>query len=1142
VDWFDQRVGPRVELLLGGVWTDITPRVLARDGLQITRGRSDEGSQMDPSKCRLTINNGEWTLGGVTTVGDFSPRNPLGRWYGLLGRNTPLRVSVPYGDGYMRVPSDDPAADYASAPDTAGLSITGDIDVRIDLSLADWTVDQGLCSKYVISGDQRSWALELEDVPAGYVVFYWSTDGTFAGRRTATSTAPLPITPHCRLAVRATLDVNNGAGGNTVTFYYSDTISGNWTQLGSPVVGAGTTSIFDSTAQVAVGYGGGATSGQDARGKIFGCQVLSGIGGTAKGNPDFAAQTPGTTTFTDDAGNVWTLHGDAAIDDRDYRFWGEVSSWPQRWNTELVDVYVPVEASGITRRLGQGSGPIRSTMYREHANPARTHIVAYWPCEDDTEATSLESGLAGKPPMRVSGVPTLASYSGWTASDALPKMDTGKFVGPVIASATGELSVRAFVFVDDAVAAETSLLYVRCTGTAPEWDVRLTTAGDLRTRAFDPDGASLVDVTGVTGMNSKGFTIIDLELTQVGSDISWARKTIDITALMTVNDAITVSQSSGTVSGATIGRCTSVTVGNDQTLGNVIIGHVAVADAITAFAATSDALAAQNGEHPLARLRRLCAEEEIPFVEITKNESANTVTMGDQKINKLLDLFTEVEDSDFGRLFEPRDAFALGYRNRISLYNQAAVELDYSKRQLAPPLEPVDDDQRTVNDVTVTRVDGGKYRAEQTTGPLSTAEPPDGVGRYDASVNVSLETDDQIPDQAGWRLHLGTTDEARYPQLSVNFAAEAIARDPALAAKLSALDLGDRVAVTNPPVWLPPDDITQLIEGSVETIGALERGIVFNCAPAFPWDVGVVGDTAKRAATDGSGTVTDFDAGTGTALTVATTDPDAPVWVDSATYPADFPLHIKTSGVELEVTAVTGYAEDGFGRSTAGSWGNPDIGPAYTLVGTAADFAVGSGFGSMTLPTTGSAHLALLAAADPDFDFYCDVATSALATGASLFGGLVGRAADNNNLYTARVEFTVSGAVILSLRKRVTGTETSLASFTAPLTHVAGTFYRARMQGAGSTVRAKVWAVTAAEPAAWQTSATDTDLTAAANLGARSFSNTGNTNSNPQVRYDNLTVINPQIMTVTAAPVNGVTKTVPAGSDVQVAYPFRLAL
>jgi hypothetical protein len=31
-------------------------------------------------------------------------------------------------------------------------------------------------------------------------------------------------------------------------------------------------------------------------------------------------------------------------------------------------------------------------------------------------------------------------------------------------------------------------------------------------------------------------------------------------------------------------------------------------------------------------------------------------------------------------------------------------------------------------------------------------------------------------------------------------------------------------------------------------------------------------------------------------------------------------------------------------------------------------------------------------------------------------------------------------------------------------------------------------------------------------------------------------------MTVTAAPVNGITKTVPAGSDVQVAHPFRLAL
>lgn len=76
---------PTVELYLGGTWVDITSYVYYRDMIRITRGQAAEATQVDPSSCQFTVNNRD---------GRFAPRNPAGAYYGLIGRNTPVRVSV----------------------------------------------------------------------------------------------------------------------------------------------------------------------------------------------------------------------------------------------------------------------------------------------------------------------------------------------------------------------------------------------------------------------------------------------------------------------------------------------------------------------------------------------------------------------------------------------------------------------------------------------------------------------------------------------------------------------------------------------------------------------------------------------------------------------------------------------------------------------------------------------------------------------------------------------------------------------------------------------------------------------------------------------------------------------------------------
>lgn len=82
----------KVEIYLGAVlgWVDITTDV--RGPIRITRGRTTDGGRADRGRCTLRLAN---------ETGNYSPRNPSGAWYGLIGRNTPLRVSGGRRDGAL---------------------------------------------------------------------------------------------------------------------------------------------------------------------------------------------------------------------------------------------------------------------------------------------------------------------------------------------------------------------------------------------------------------------------------------------------------------------------------------------------------------------------------------------------------------------------------------------------------------------------------------------------------------------------------------------------------------------------------------------------------------------------------------------------------------------------------------------------------------------------------------------------------------------------------------------------------------------------------------------------------------------------------------------------------------------------------
>lgn len=211
------------------------------------------------------------------------------------------------GGNYVYLPGG--ADNFMTVPDEAALDITGDIDLRVYAALDDWTTSSAaLISKWLSSDNNRGYSLHV--TASGALVFYWSENG--AVTLSETSTANLSVNDGDAKWVRVTLDVDDGAAGYQVAFYYSD--DGNtWTQLGATITGAGTTSIYSNSKPVAVGAGQ-SNSANQSTGKFYRAQILDGIDGTTVLDVDCAQITAGAaTSFTALTGQTVTINRSVSV-------------------------------------------------------------------------------------------------------------------------------------------------------------------------------------------------------------------------------------------------------------------------------------------------------------------------------------------------------------------------------------------------------------------------------------------------------------------------------------------------------------------------------------------------------------------------------------------------------------------------------------------------------------------------------------------------------------------------------------------------------------------------------------------------------------------------------------------------------------
>ncbi|MFF5759682.1 hypothetical protein ACFY7A_30140 [Streptomyces longwoodensis] len=817
----------RADLKIDGVWQDVTADVFTRNVITIARGRRDEGARTDPGKTTLTFNNGRSKINPAIR-GRYSDGNPRSDLYGKIGRNTPVRIHVPASQAHLSMDGD--VTGYVETPHTAALNITGDIDVRVefDADLTDAARNSVLIGKWASALTDRAWALRFY---GGNFIFSWSDAGGSPFQIT------MPGGYYGGAAVRVTLDVDNGAGGWTMRWYQADSIDGPWTQIYPDVVFAGVMAIQATTSPLRIGAPDATTAPprQPFIGTATRLQVRSGIDGTLVADADFRALADGAPSFTDSVGRTWTVNGTAKVRKRADRFVGEISSWPPRWDVSGQDRWVPVEAAGVLRRYGQGAQALASTLRRRIPSGLPD---AYWPMEEGSGATQAYSPISGVSPLKVSGL-QFASVDTLPGSSPLPALGAASsIVGTVPGGSATGWHVEMVYRLEQLPATQREILRVRVTGSTMAYASVLVGTAGIRIEARDVDDNLIVFVNysdpdalaAFTGTWNRLQFYTGLSGGTTNLLVSWRR-----------TDGVAPYWFARTIYTGTPGRAfqTVGTWGSD--LQGMALGHLAVWNGVAASTTSPYPAAIKTyesaddgflGESAGWRMLRLAVEENIPLS--LRGVIPQQQAMGSQRPNTLLELLGECADSDGGILLEHRGRPALRYRGRATLYNQTpALTLNYAARgEIAPPLEPVVDDADVVNDVTVSRVDGSSARVVQADGPLSVQAPPNGIGRYDTSVQRSLAADAQAEPLAGWLLHLGTWNAPRYPTVHINLAAA-----PYLADAVLAVDQGDVIRLTNLPEDLPPGDVDLIVQGTVEEFDQYAWDVYLNCTPAEPWRV-----------------------------------------------------------------------------------------------------------------------------------------------------------------------------------------------------------------------------------------------------------------------------------------------------------------
>lgn len=843
-------------------WIDVTPKVRVDLGVSISDGRGDEAASVDAGQISMTVDN---------RTGDFVPANPLGPYYPLLRRNCPLRVGVDIAvDPFTRVT----ANGWGSTPEGLAWNGTGTLsDYATDGSKA--TLSHGTTglarlqrltngqavnvegymtvsvSQVATGSDLVSAAIARRDVGPNYYLIgiYWQVGATATVRI-------LRVRNNVPTTVAST-SIGSYVAGQTFRMH--------WYLNGSQMtVSAWPTSGSEPTAWMA-GYNDDAS-------------VVS----QSNENAVMLWRTPGNTNATP---VIFTVD--------DYRLEsieasGNIVEFPVRWDQTGRDSIVPLKAAGVLRRLQQGSTPLKSPLLRQLTGISDTRVKpsAYWPLEDDDGTVVAASALPNGGPMSATDIAFGA------ATDLVSALQVAKINGPASRlygtarqrnGGTG-FSAMWFFRYPGAITGATDFVTIGATGRAVRIVMNVDSTG-YTISGFDQDGVSVFTALGAWGadVNPTKWVAVQFETEVVGFNTNWSllHHQVGLTTYWTSN---------GVYVSSVPASATSLTFQGSAGLAGTFIAHAWLGENTLPFVDNTFSLISNGyiGEQAGDRFRRLLREEGIPgYVEPSPSEP-----MGAQRIDAIVPLLRSCAEADYGLMHEA--GFGLAMRPRsLRYWPTPTIILDRNQGHLSQPPEPTTDDQAIRNDWTVSR-DGGAQGIRYFDAAHIARE-----GRYDDSVTINVVSDTVLPNHAAWRVFMGTRNELRWSQISLD-----LARNTSLIPAWRGRVFGARMTVAGELAQVagsPPDVI---IEGTNQYLNIYSWDIGTNTSPAKPWDAPTLDDPGLRLDTDGC--VTDPAGGTvaagTTAITVVTTS--GPIWAPTATMPGEVPFVVQFGGENWVVTNV----------------------------------------------------------------------------------------------------------------------------------------------------------------------------------------------------------------------------------------------
>lgn len=484
--------------------------------------------------------------------------------------------------------------------------------------------------------------------------------------------------------------------------------------------------------------------------------------------------------------------------------------------------WVDLRATGPLGTVGRWRDVVASPLYTQIRSLAS--LRGYWSGEDGGDATLMSSAYPGGAPAIVSGV-SFAAADGPAGSNKLMTIGSSGLVDGVFPSniSTTSWQISWATNLNGADGTERqAFAWQTSNGWWWVWAVSDTT---YRIRVLDEAGTELLSSATTNGGAGPGEDLVfRMKCTRSGS--TWTVEP----GWYSEGDPVLIGFTD-TFSGAA-GRPTRWRTGANTVMNGGYIGHVFATTGVTDNLQTYAMLSAINGypgETTADRTARVLAGRGIPL-EIL-GDDAYATQCGPQRPGTVKQQLQEIQRTEQGLMFESPDGRGLRLALRNYLYEQAntpALELTYPG-DIGPGLAELATTLELYNTVIAQDRSGLSAIAQEPNGRYGTANPPDGAGLVDKTVDVNLFDPANVPQLANSYLRY-FQQVTRFGQITVD-----LDENPSLRADVEAADVGMVIRLSG----RTPDPLLLMII-KVGGRSQLKRHVVtFDVVPAAVFSTGV---------------------------------------------------------------------------------------------------------------------------------------------------------------------------------------------------------------------------------------------------------------------------------------------------------------